>query len=282
MDTPMLGESAANSAVLKSLVHAIEGAGSDGHVDRLIDLIGALVKHDRVTVVRYSATQRPEFVSHRNYSDAMVRKYLDTYYVYDPFYAHWRAHRQPGVVVLGQSSGPPRGPYVSDFLGESDISDEIGVLLEDGGDWCLGIFLDRIRGKFTKADRMKLEARCEVFAALHALDIKARSPGFKRTAQEPRPGQEPAGSEPLNLPAGFWPELSAREREVVQLILAGHPSAGIARKLGIAGGTVKNHRRRIYEKLDITTERELFLQYIGRGKSPPQATVTMRTNHETA
>ena len=79
----MLGESAANSAVLKSLVHAIEGAGSDGHVDRLIDLIGALVKHDRVTVVRYSATQRPEFVSHRNYSDAMVRKYLDTYYVYD-------------------------------------------------------------------------------------------------------------------------------------------------------------------------------------------------------
>ncbi|TGQ88614.1 response regulator transcription factor, partial [Mesorhizobium sp. M1C.F.Ca.ET.204.01.1.1] len=26
-------------------------------------------------------------------------------------------------------------------------------------------------------------------------------------------------------------------------------------------GTVKNHRRRIYEKLDITTERELFLQF---------------------
>lgn len=280
----MLGESAANSAVLRALARAIEGAGSEGHVDRLIDVIGALVKHDRVTVVRYSATQRPEFVSHRNYSDVMVRKYLDTYYVYDPFYAHWRQHRQPGVVALGTSSGPPRGPYVSDFLGESDISDEIGVLLEDGGDWCLGIFLDRKKGKFSKADRMRLEARYAVFAALHALDIKARSPGFKRTAQEARLGQEPAGREPRDVPPGLWPELSARERQVVQLILAGHPSAGIARKLGIAGGTVKNHRRRIYEKLDITTERELFLQYIGRGQTAPSTAGRAQAadDHETA
>lgn len=50
------------------------------------------------------------------------------------------------------------------------------------------------------------------------------------------------------------------ERELVQLILAGHPTANIAERLGITVGTVKNHRRRIYEKLDITTERELFLQ----------------------
>jgi DNA-binding CsgD family transcriptional regulator len=29
--------------------------------------------------------------------------------------------------------------------------------------------------------------------------------------------------------------------------------------LGLAVGTVKNHRTRIFRKLDITTERELFL-----------------------
>ena len=49
--------------------------------------------------------------------------------------------------------------------------------------------------------------------------------------------------------------------QTVQLILAGHPTANIAERLGITVGTVKNHRRRIYEKLDITTERELFLQF---------------------
>jgi len=35
----------------------------------------------------------------------------------------------------------------------------------------------------------------------------------------------------------------------------------IAEALKIAGPTVNTYIRRIYEKLDITTERELFLQF---------------------
>ena len=53
---------------------------------------------DLVTVARYSTTQRPEFVSHRNFSDELVRKYLDVYYVYDPFYEYWRTSQRAGVV----------------------------------------------------------------------------------------------------------------------------------------------------------------------------------------
>ena len=114
MDGTMRGEGKANVAVLDALAGAIASTGSEHHVDRLIDLIGALVAHDRVTVVRYSATERPEFVSHRNYSDAMVAKYLETYYVHDPFYGHWRTHQRPGVVSL---RGTARGPYIAEFLG---------------------------------------------------------------------------------------------------------------------------------------------------------------------
>lgn len=247
------------SVEFEALALAIEGTGGEAHVGHLVDVIGSVARHDRVTVVRYSVSQRPEFISHRNYSDAMVRKYLETYYVHDPFYAHWRKHQTPGIVAL---RGTVRGPYIAEFLGQSVISDEIGVLLDDGPGWCLGIFLDRSTGSFSKADVARLEERFKVFAALHALDIKTRAPGFKRTAQPARIGQAPAGQGPLRLPPGLWPDLSARERDVVRLVLAGHPTAGIAGKLGITPGTVKNHRRRIYGKLDITTERELFLQYI--------------------
>jgi DNA-binding CsgD family transcriptional regulator len=56
--------------------------------------------------------------------------------------------------------------------------------------------------------------------------------------------------------------LTPRERDIVRLVLDGHPTVSIAGKLGLSRGTVKNHRRRIYYKLDITTERELFLLYI--------------------
>ena len=46
------------------------------------------------------------------------------------------------------------------------------------------------------------------------------------------------------------------------LTLEGHPIAGIAKRLGVSRGTIKNHRLRLYQKLDITTERELFLTHM--------------------
>lgn len=57
--------------------------------------------------------------------------------------------------------------------------------------------------------------------------------------------------------------LTPRERDIVRLTLEGYPTIAIAGKLGLAVGTVKNHRTRIFRKLDITTERELFLSVYG-------------------
>ena len=45
------------------LAKAIAATGTDRHVDCLIDLIGADIAHDLVTVTRYSATKTPEFLS---------------------------------------------------------------------------------------------------------------------------------------------------------------------------------------------------------------------------
>jgi len=52
--------------------------------------------------------------------------------------------------------------------------------------------------------------------------------------------------------------LTERQRQIVALSLQGHPNAQIASKLGISVGGVKNHKLRLYEKLDITSERELL------------------------
>ena len=64
-------------------------------------------------------------------------------------------------------------------------------------------------------------------------------------------------------PCDAWlAPLTQREREIVMLTLEGHPIAGIAERLGVSRGTIKNHRLRLYQKLDITTERELFLTHM--------------------
>lgn len=58
-------------------------------------------------------------------------------------------------------------------------------------------------------------------------------------------GAEPNGGDGVARP------LSAREREVLQLIAEGRTSKEVARLLGISATTVKSHRNHIMEKLDI-------------------------------
>jgi DNA-binding CsgD family transcriptional regulator len=56
--------------------------------------------------------------------------------------------------------------------------------------------------------------------------------------------------------------LTPRETDIVRLMLRGYPSSTIASRLGLSAGTVKNHRYRLYTKLDITTEREIFSLFL--------------------
>ena len=65
-----------------------------------------------------------------------------------------------------------------------------------------------------------------------------------------------------------------REKKIVALILQGHPTVTVAQRLGLSRGAAKNHRRRIYFKLDITTERELFLLHTEQLSRPPSPTQT--------
>jgi DNA-binding CsgD family transcriptional regulator len=76
----------------------------------------------------------------------------------------------------------------------------------------------------------------------------------------------PAAPGQPSLPAALSARLTAREQEIVELILQGHPTKSIAERLDLSRGTIKNYRQRLYDKLDITTEREIFLAFIAASK----------------
>ena len=59
--------------------------------------------------------------------------------------------------------------------------------------------------------------------------------------------------------------LSAREREVLELVALGRTPMQIERELVIANGTLKSHMQRIYQKLGIHSKREL-LAMVGAGE----------------
>jgi len=58
--------------------------------------------------------------------------------------------------------------------------------------------------------------------------------------------------------------LTARELEIVRLMLSGHSNKGMASHLNIALDTIKTHRRHIYSKLNIKTQAELLLIFLGK------------------
>jgi DNA-binding NarL/FixJ family response regulator len=60
-----------------------------------------------------------------------------------------------------------------------------------------------------------------------------------------------------------WESLTPREQDVAGLVAEGLPYRDIAARLGISEHTVKNHLRRIYDKLDINNRVELAVSRRG-------------------
>jgi DNA-binding CsgD family transcriptional regulator len=61
--------------------------------------------------------------------------------------------------------------------------------------------------------------------------------------------------------------LTPRETEVTRLLLRGRDSDEIARSLGISRHTVKDHRKRIFRKLEVNSLAQLFAACSGLGRS---------------
>ena len=56
--------------------------------------------------------------------------------------------------------------------------------------------------------------------------------------------------------------LSPRQRDILELTLLGWSAQNIAQRFALSEGTVRNHRKQIYDKLDVTTEREIFSMFL--------------------
>ena len=57
-------------------------------------------------------------------------------------------------------------------------------------------------------------------------------------------------------------QLSPRETQILEKMMRGYPTNYMSSKLGLTSGTIKNYKRRLYEKLDIKSEREIFPLFI--------------------
>ena len=146
----------------------------------------------------------------------------------------------PACVVLDVRMPGMSGLELQDKLAESDADVPI-VFLTGHGDVPMAVRAMK-KGAFDFIEKpVDAERLTGVVKAAVAL------------ATQPRPIEPPVGPTPPGLAS-----LSRREREVLDLVLAGHQTRAIAEALFITVKTVEFHRGRIHQKLGVQSMAELF------------------------
>ena len=180
-------------------------------------------------------------------------------YLLDPFYNHFLAKRGEGCFRLGELApeGFLRSEYFSSYYRLLAIKDELGMLASIDADTSAHVSILRHRSqiRFSKLDAAWLGATAPVVRdALRRMAAEAGRPGAA-DARKAGALHDSLRAAYRNFGASI---LTEREREVVHLLLQGNSAKAIARALSISPDTARNHLKRIYPKLKVSSQAELF------------------------
>lgn len=190
----------------------------------------------------------------------LIKAYFSGAYLLDPFYAVFSEQNTDWVGTL-EICAPDdfrSSDYYQTFYHDTGLFDECGVVLRLANEAALLISL----GSRNHAFRARPEAIRFVQDLLPLISTLCRrkwpAPTREKLSAKPVIGRQIARA----VEAFGTSVLSTREAETLQLLLRGHSTKSIARRLGNSPDTVKVHRKRIYAKLDVTTQGELFAKFL--------------------
>ncbi|WP_431224856.1 response regulator transcription factor [Serratia sp. L9] len=191
----------------------------------------------------------------RENSDAVNQIYQQGAYLEDPFYQTLNGGGHGDVFTLRQLA--PCGFYQTDyyrnFYRKTGWRDEAGVLLQLTPARGIGVFF----GSARQTVGVCFPHLADLRDALKLVKSVVRLHGEVVVAEVSVPSAPPGDSA-----AQARYALTPREREIVDLVLAGNGSQQVAERLFISLGTVKNHRKNIYGKLNIGSQAELFSLFL--------------------
>ncbi len=197
--------------------------------------------------------------------EVFVTMYQAGPYLLDPFYQAYRNKIEPGLYRIKQLA-PDRfyqSEYFRSYYVQTGLKEEIGYFLDVPGGIMIVISLMRSKASpaFSEREMALLHGVEPVVRALanrHWFNLEHGWP-----SQHWHPGMTALETQIDNAFQDFGRSiLTPRECEVVGMVLRGHSSDSISQQLGIAQGTVKIHRKNIYNKLRISSQSELFSLFI--------------------
>lgn len=228
----------------------------------LIDELAAAVAFDTWFMAVFH-TDGPPFILDYLGMENRQETYADGPYLLDPYYNTFLAGAGRGCFSLRQLAPDDFASteYYRTYYRHIGVNDEVGYILPFDQRSAGHVSLCRYATlpRFSARDLRWLQA---VEPVVNAVMLRACRDLRKRAPASPsvQPGlRDRLNRTLLGLTAA---NLTEREGEIAGLLLRGHSAKSIARSLRISPGTVRNHMKRIYAKLGVSSQTELFAVFL--------------------
>lgn len=223
--------------------------------------LSALCSFDTFIMLAYKSELRPILLhptTPEQQSDTL-RLYLHHAYVIDPLFHAIRSGMAPGVVRLADimPDSFKETEYFQTCYQDFGLVDEINLIIRLDDEVTCTLTLGR-KAALDSISRSELNALNDFYPILSALVRQFWLSQSKEYLQYGR-SHGPMERALSSFASGV---LTQREREITDLILRGYSSQAIADRLKISVGTVKVHRKNIHNRLNTSTQADLFTQFI--------------------
>ncbi|MBT8100956.1 MAG: helix-turn-helix transcriptional regulator, partial [Gammaproteobacteria bacterium] len=203
-------------------------------------------------------------VLHHTLDPAGERHYVDRYlagpYLLDPLYQLAVQDDVPDVCRY-RDEAPDRfrsSEYYRQYCERTHLKDEVDFLRRVDPTSTLALVVGRREKRFVKGDISTLQNIAPLVNA--ALEKIWRLSPLR---QADRADGRSMHRQLIHCFDHFGEGLlTDREQQITQHLLRGYSTKAIARQLGIAPGTVMVHKRNLFTKLGISSQYELFSQFI--------------------
>jgi DNA-binding NarL/FixJ family response regulator len=251
---------------MDAYAHVVMAIGTEEFGKRLDDAVFRLAAFDLTCALAYPQNGRPRLL-YDGFRGRASASALDNYfkgtYLLDAVYNASASKVAPQLYRLSELA--PDAFFSSEYfnsaavhpcisMDQGSLAEELALIIRPSEHVDIVYSIMRSNGSapFSDAEFSDLSAASTLLSA--AID---------RHWKEADALTQPADARRTELFEHFASEkLTLRERQIVGAILKGHSSHSIGNLFDIAEGTVKNHRKSIYTKLGISSQGELFAQFV--------------------
>ena len=221
--------------------------------DKLIYLLRLAGSYDDYVILAYHPTARPVVLGSSLASDELAAwdRYLQGAYLLSPFY-DYAMQGGKGVVSLAEIAPDDfyQSAYHDEYFRYSGLMDEVCLVIQTDHQLCYLLSLGRTQtlSSFNRRVLDRLKAFYPLICA--AVQMHDKQHGLA----------DPGSHVPVKQAILNFGEdrLTPREKEVLQLLIRGYSSKESANKLAMAYETERVHRKNIYSKLEVNSQKELL------------------------